>query len=327
MHALLNGVALDIIAVGLDGISPAARGMWFPTSKKQSERAGFSFDKDEREAPSVVYPATTYPYGSCSFNTTCIQLVFNQLLVHYPYQLNHIAECVKDFALLQDKTTIEFAGEDKLQAHKQNPHLDNGLPIPVGIATGLYSRLMNLTLDVMHDLTNSVSYAIGMGSQQARTSCAISYLVWSLLETGYFGAADLQDLIELKLISGNLTSLFKTYIQEAHQPDYWSKFVTTDLIEELSHSEKILAEACFYLCRISTQFKEEVTFSTVPKENLIEVLNTDNGYVDLAMLFGVLACASEQTGEEGCYKLVIPEALCYESPYTTTFKAIFEDIN
>lgn len=318
-HSLQTAVTMDIIGAAFDKMSPTVRDVWFPLSKKQAIRKGLPHDPAKQNPPDKYPKADGAKYGSCGFNTEFTLEVLHHLSDGYPFNKIHVSDCVLGFSAKGWNNEVPT-----LNAQRAAPQRDHGLAIPVGVAVGVYASILSLGIDVTNLLARGIGGACGLGNTQSRISVAIAYLIWSLSETGYFCAEDITSIIELKLGSELLLDTLAFYVENAVEPEFFER-VPKDDVANLPHSEAVFALACWYLLRISTQLKE-VPFTTVPKEYLPEVFGWQRFGTDLAFLFGVLSTLSEQTGEDGCYKLVIPDALVLDSPYSAEVVSLIKEI-
>lgn len=317
-HALCTGVALDIIGLAFTDISITERQAWFPPSKKQCERLRIPF-QPELELNRNRYPkGENTEYGQASDNTTIVLALLQLLSSEYPLKQRRIPEVIH--ALSASIRTIE----SETQAWKSKPVgtypvVDVGLPIPVGIAAGVYAAGVNVDQPTTFKIARALAGACGLGISQAKTVVAIASLSRGLLDTGYFEVEDVENLIASNVCSDNLASALQSFTRITDPAD-WLKYPIKQL-PRMSYSESALCSCCWYLLRIATQLKG-VVFTTVPKECLAEVFDTYLKPQDIGFLFGCLCALSEQTGEEGCYKLITPVALIDDSPYASRVREL-----
>lgn len=335
VHSCQTAVAMDIVGHAFDQSRPTIRDTWFPLSKKQHQRLGLP-DIDGRDMPKPSYPFPSKKgsvYGQCSSNSTVMFALLKCLGDSYPTQWvdlqDLVLSCHQMIHSLRDYEGHERL--DKFQAHEANPRADCGLVIPVGVAIGYYSAVTDLGIDIVNLLCYNVCGALGMGSWQSRTALAIAMLSQSLADSGYIGIADIEMLLEFQLFSDLGREVVESWIMPGHlDPDFYRALPSESELPELyrlSRSEQTLIRALFFLLRIATQYKDDyLPYSTVPKENLTEVFSHLEWGTDIAFLFGALATLSEQTGDNGCYKLLIPEQLVTDSPYAETARELLKDI-
>ena len=288
----------------------------------------------ERDMPKPGYPVpTTGAYAQCSSNATLMMLTMAALSDAFPTRQIDVVDVID--AVKKVCAGLKTADEQEIVVkyveHLKRPTVDNGLAIPIGLAVGYYAAAADIGLDVLRVISNAASAAFGLPTSQSRTALAIAMLSWSLAESGYFCSEDLEMLVEFDLLSEDAALVVYILFEPlALDNKFFDKFPTVTeqpLIYNLPHSEQALVRTLFYLLRISTQYKEdEIYFSTVPKENLNEVFDDIDLGTDVGFLFGSLVTLSEQTGENGCYKLLIPENLVTESPYAEQVHRIFKDI-
>lgn len=312
----------DIFATAFDDLSPSIRGTWWPLSKKQSLRQGLP--GDYKQLSSERYPRGSKPYGSAGFNTLMFLFLLRILSDTIPFTRLDVADTARQVE--KEISRVAFTDSDKIQKHLDNPRQDIGLSLPIGLAVGYYSAITNLTLDVVRDLAEGVAAGAGLPSDQRRTTMGISYLVWSLANTGYFGSEDCETLLNLGFASKDLSEFLIDVYCNAVEAEYWEK-PKSDVFVNLGYSERCLAQAIWYLMRIATHLKFDVGFPTVAKENLNEVFADPFTGGGAAFLFGSLCTLSEQINDFSCYELIVPDALVSRSPYAKIVADLFDDIN
>lgn len=327
VHALQTAAAQDIIGTAFSTMSPTVRSGWFPISKKLAKRLGIRFD-EARGVPKPFFPWGDTEYAAHSFNTACVINVLRELSAVYPYQPAHILEAAQSVGALATRQDLDWGiGENRITNQKQRPDQDAGLALSMGVAVGAYGAVSGITVDVLRGLTLASCAALGMGSTKARTAVAIAYLCWSLSETGYLCSEDVEALCALKLVSEPLEEVLLHYaVEMVHGRGFWTKFDPATL-PVLSYSERVLAEALWYMGRIQTQYKDpSISYTTVAKECNTEI-HRDLVYgADVAFVFAAICIYSEQVGEDGLYKLVIPDSLVEGSPRADEIKNLIEDL-
>ena len=320
---------MDIVGNAFDENWPTLRSTWFPLTKKQHQRMHLP-PIEGRDMPKPGYPCGKV-YGQCSSNSIIMLCVMQALSDAYPTRLidvpDAIVSCIAARNLCRENDQDPI---DKLVSHHKRPFIDNGLAVPVGLAVGYYAATADLLLDVVGTLARAVSGVFGLSTAQSRTALAIALLSWSLADSGYFCEEDIRSLVELGALSEDalpyVDMLRENALSETFFNEFWN-LKTQPGFFELHHSEQVLIRTMFFMLRVSTQYKEDhIVFSTVPKEQLNEVFDDVRLGTDTAFLFGGLVTLSEQTGEGGCYKLLIPENLVTESPYSRTVSTTFKDI-
>lgn len=320
-HAIKTTAAMDMIGYGL--WLRADESPWWPQSKKYCERTGLDFSLT---AAHDDYPAKVR-HGT--FTVEFMLMLLESFGKWRPrFQVHVPAFAVKISRRVKKLTEREPKPGDKLHALGA---ADCGLAIPVGLACGFYCAYCKLPLDVLRTLTSGVSGACKINSTQSKAALLIAFLIWSLTETGYFNVEDITLLLDLQLCSEDLQVFLLEYEDRALDLtwfDHFQQSVPADLLGFLAHTERVCAEVLWYLLRISTQAKYGVSFTTVAKENLNELFASplvQQGFgQDLGAVFGALCILSEQDGENGCYKLVVPNALVTHSPYAARIDAALE---
>jgi hypothetical protein len=169
------------------------------------------------------------------------------------------------------------------------------------------------------------SYPFFPSWKQDLTQRNIQQLVYSLIETGYFGYQDLEVIFET--CDEKLSPYIEDMINNYTDYDFYNEFHITAIRDnhELDEDQLIFLEVIFYLTRISTQYKGD-KFTTVPKEVLPEVFCTQSDKNLTCYLFSICGIISEQYGKNSLYRLVVPERLCKESPYAAQVKALVKQI-
>lgn len=296
---------MDTVATGLDGRSPEERASWFPMSKKLCERKGIEFT-GWREA-SDRFPVTLHPYGAVSINGEIIERILEMLSDVLPYSRDHRIEVSTAVLAGVGSWGLRDAIVCSGGCVWKGP--ESPLPIPVGIAVGAYAAIMDVSPDFIGQLASDIVEAAGGRVAEARTAAAIAMLQAFLIESGYYSTRDPLELSDRGLISYELEVVLGDFDEHACDPEYWET-MGARFWPELSHSERVLAECLWFMARVATQFKDDnVGYSTVPREQVPEVMASTHDFAALSSLYGGFCTASEQGGDSGLYPMLTPREL------------------
>jgi hypothetical protein len=337
---MCTAVACDIIGHGLSYTPREERGEWFGLSKKDAERKGVPYDPDA-EIPSASFPVPDgkkrlqglgsfysdfslsffkllcdiHPFGYVvnksfvsDFQTGCIS-VYKEWL--HTKTSTHNPDCYAQCVSVKNKA----AGEDM------------GLAIPISVALGWYFIIKDPDFETRASLILDISEAFGFSQTTLTLLMALSDMLKTLAEVGYFCQEDLIIFRDLTNGTAGLDTFRKCLgelIIKVADKSFLEVF-SVELLSKykLTYTQQVIMECFFYMIRISSQFKN-LPFTTVPKECLNEVYGTAKRPAHVGFLFGTLVTLSEQYGNDGQYKLVIPDSLVRTNGYCVKIQEILE---
>jgi len=343
IHSMQTAVACDIIGLGLAYQPREERGEWFGLSKKDAERKGVPYDPDA-EIPSAVFPipdGRKKRQGLGSFYTD-FSIGFFELLTSInpfskAYTINRSfvpdfkSGCVTSYRTwINTKTSTNNPDcyAQCVSVKNRAAGEDMGLAIPIAVALGWYYALVKPEIEERMRLTMDIAEAFQFSQPTMMTIWALSDMLNTLSEVGYFCREDL--IIYRDFYSTNTDTEMRRCLGELIIHCFDKEFLetfSTDWLKQfkLTYSQQVIVEAFFYLIRISSQFKN-LPFTTVPKECLNEVYGTFKRPNHLGFLFGTLVTLSEQYGNDGQYKLVIPDSLVKNNGYCARIQENVEKV-
>lgn len=174
---------------------------------------------------------------------------------------------------------------------------NTSISLPIGVAIGYYVALNaddGETLCMVDYLIRIVKTCIPLNATNVSEVRCLAIMLVDLLREGYFGVASVASLYKYNAVPNAMFQFFDLLLENMFNADWLTPhFTHVSLHSRMSYAQRVIAEAMYYMTRVSTNYDLGVLASN-PKKQLIDIFSYPYTVLpDIAFLYGAICTSSE----------------------------------